>query len=54
MRVSVSEYYQTDLFRLMPEDMFDLLDEAYFYKRPKVKIPDRLIETFEKNKEKDG
>lgn len=52
IRVYVEDYYQQELFRFIPEDMFDLLDEAYFWKNSTVKIPEILIEEFKYNKEK--
>lgn len=54
MKVIVEEYYQNDLFKFMPEDMFDLLDEAYYYKKVRVDIPDYLLEDFENNKRNNG
>lgn len=50
MKIKVSDYYRDELFKFMPEDMFNLLDEAYFWKETTVKLPDNLIEEFNKNK----
>lgn len=49
-KVNVSDYYKDELFKFMPEEMFSLLDEAYFKKESKVWIPGILLEEFEKNK----
>ena len=49
-KIKVSDYYRDELFRLMPEDMFDILDEAYFLKKTEVVIPDNLIVEFNNNK----
>lgn len=46
MKIKVSEYYKDELFRFMPEEMFDLLDEANFNNKCNVKIPKSLIEIF--------
>lgn len=50
MKIKVADYYKDELFKFMPEDMFDLLDEAYFNKNITVKVPKYLIEKFETNK----
>jgi hypothetical protein len=49
-KVKVSDYYKDELFRFMPEEMFALLDEAYFHKQKEVWIPDILLDEFENNK----
>ena len=49
-KIKVADYYKDELFRFMPEEMFDLLDESYFNKKITVKVPKYLIEEFEKNK----
>lgn len=51
MKIIVEEYYQNDLFRYMPEDMFEILDEAYFRKKVRVDVPDFLIQQFNDNRE---
>lgn len=51
-KIKILDYYQNELFKSMPEDMFNLIDEAYFNKQTTVKIPKNLIEEFEKNKTK--
>lgn len=51
MKIKVSDYYRDELFKFMPEDMFDLLDEAYFMEKSTVEVPENLIEQFEKNKQ---
>lgn len=50
IRIRISDYYKDDLFKFMHEDMFDLLDEAYFNKKFTVKVPKYLIDQFETNK----
>ena len=50
--VHVEDYYQDELFKYIPEDMFDILDEAYFYKKEYIWIPRYLIEEFNHNKNK--
>lgn len=50
MRVTVSEYYKDELLKFMPEEMFDILDEAYFNKKSNVKVPKYLIDKLEKNR----
>jgi len=51
-RIKVADYYKDEIFRLMPEEMFDLLDEAYFLKKSTVRIPKYLIDNFIINKPK--
>jgi len=48
--VKVDDYYQDDLFKFVPEPMFEILDEAYYYKRPYCWIPDYMIDEFNSNK----
>lgn len=49
-KIKVADYYQNDLFKFMPEEMFNILDEAYFLKKLTVKVPKELIDEFENNK----
>lgn len=50
--IKISDYYKDELFRFMPEYMFDILDKAWFFKRNTVRVPKYLIDQFETNKSK--
>ena len=51
-RIRVSDYYKDELFRFMPEAMFDLIDEAWFNGKVRIFVPDHLMNEFNKNKSK--
>lgn len=46
VKIKVADFYQPELLKYVPEDMFDLLDEANYYNRKFVKVPYYLFEEY--------
>jgi len=47
---NVDDYYQDELFKFIPESMFEILDKAYYMKNHYCWIPDVLIDQYHSNK----
>ena len=38
IKINVAEFYRPELMKYLPEDMFDLLDEAHYYRKVNIRI----------------
>jgi len=46
LTIKVNDFYKDELFKYIPEYFFDLLDEAFFYNKKTIKIPEWMLREF--------